>query len=64
MGCGRVVSEYGGYGGSEYGGRGWRKGGLSCGCMKCRRKHSMMFWTIVGLLLVIIMLLMKQMRMI
>lgn len=34
-----------------------------CGCRKCYRKHKMMFWTIVGLLLVIVALLMKQQRM-
>ena len=35
-----------------------------CGCRKCQRKHSTMFWTIVFLLIVIIALMMRQQRMI
>lgn len=36
--------------------------GGECGCRKCQRKHEMMFWTIVALLLVIIMILTKSVK--
>lgn len=35
----------------------------ACKCPKCKRKHGLMFWTIVALLLLIIALLMKQNKM-
>ena len=40
------------------------KGAWECACRKCRRKHEMMFWSIVLLLLVIIGLFMRQLKMI
>lgn len=36
--------------------------GRKCGCRMCHRKHTMMFWTIVALLVIIIVLLAKQTR--
>lgn len=34
-----------------------------CGCRKCHGRHTLMFWTIVTLLLIIIVMLMKQSKM-
>ena len=31
-----------------------------CGCRKCYGRHTLMFWTIVTLLLIIIVMLMRQ----